>query len=341
MWPFEPEGTHMKAFEWANAASVDDAVKLLSPVDATADSDEMARPMGGGQDLLTTMKAYIQQPPRVVNLKTIKGLDGIAVDKDGGMRIGALATLNALEEHAEVQKRFPGLAEAAHSIATPQIRHMGTVGGNLCQRPRCWYFRLENYKCLKKGGTECFASSGENKYNAILGGGPSFFVHPSDLAPMLIALGATVTIAGASGKRTMPLENFFTLPTVAIRKENVLKDGEIVTEVQVPAGTGKSTYVKFKERESQDFAMAAVAAVVELGPDKTVKQARLVLGGVATIPWMAPEANAFLVGKKLDDAAIVKAAELALNGSSPLEHNAYKVPLTQALIRRALGKLNA
>jgi xanthine dehydrogenase YagS FAD-binding subunit len=332
----------MKAFEWASPGTVEEAVKLLTPTDAGADSDEMPRAMGGGQDLLTTMKAYIQQPPRVVNLKMIQGLDGIAVDKEGGLRIGALATLNAVEEHAEVRARFPGLAEAAHSIATPQIRNVGTVGGNLCQRPRCWYFRLENYKCLKKGGTECFASGGENKYNAILGGGPSYFVHPSDLAPMLIALGATVTIAGVGGKRTMALEKFFTLPTVAIRKENVLQDGEIVTEVQVPAAGGiRSTYLKFKERESLDFAMASVAAAVELGADKRVRSARLVLGGVATIPWVVPEANAYLVGKTLDDATIAQAAALALNGASPLEHNAYKVPLTQALVRRALAQMNA
>ena len=148
-----------------------------------------------------------------------------------------------------MQAWFPGLAEAAQNSIADALADLGTwepCGGNLCQRPRCWYFRLENYKCLKKGGTECFASSGENKYNAILGGGPSFFVHPSDLAPIPdCKQGATVTIAGAGGKRTMPLEKFFTLPTVAIRKENVLKDGEIVTEVQIPAGTGRSTYVKF------------------------------------------------------------------------------------------------
>ncbi len=204
----------MKAFEWADAPTVEDAVKLLTPADASADPDEMPRALAGGQDLLTTMKAYIAQPPRVVNLKTIKGLDRIQTNKDGSVRIGALVTLNALEEHPQIIERFPGLAQAAHSIATPQIRNLGTVGGNLCQRPRCWYFRLENYKCLKKGGTECFAAGGENKYNAIFGGGPSYFVHPSDLAPMLVALNATVTIAGPQGSREIPLESFFTLPTV-------------------------------------------------------------------------------------------------------------------------------
>ena len=332
----------MNSFEWANAPSVEQAVKLLTPSDASADRDEVPHALGGGQDLLTTMKAYISRPVRVVNLKTIDGLDQIAGDGKGGFRIGATVTLSTLEEHPEVMAKLPGLAEAAASIATPQIRHMGTLGGNLCQRPRCWYFRLENYKCLKKGGTECFASSGENKYNAILGGGPSFFVHPSDLAPMLIALNATVTIAGAQGSRTIPLESFFTLPTVAIRRENVLKDGEIVSEVQVPspAAGAKSAYMKFKERESLDFAMASAAVSIEFAGDKTVANANVVLGGVATIPWRAKDAEAYLKGKKLDDAVIAQAAVLALNGAAPLEHNAYKVPLTQTMVRRALAKVN-
>ncbi|MGN6369492.1 MAG: FAD binding domain-containing protein [Phycisphaerae bacterium] len=330
----------MKAFEFANAQSVDEAVKLLAPTGAKVDPDETPRALGGGQDLLTTMKGYIERPPRVVNLKTIKGLDHISDDGKGGLKIGATATLTAIYESPDVKKKFPGLSEAAHSIATPQIRNIATLGGNLCQRPRCWYFRLENVKCLKKGGTECYASSGENKYNAILGGGPSYIVHPSDMAPMLIALGATVTVAGPGGERNMPLEKFFVLPSDDVRHENVLKDGEIVTEVQVPATQGKSTYLKFKERDSLDFAMASVAAVVEFGPDKTVKDARLTMGGVAPIPWVAREAAASLAGKKLDEETVKNAATMALADASPLEKNGYKVILAQNLIRRALTQLN-
>jgi len=163
----------MKAFEWANASSVDDAVKLLKPADPKADPDEMPRPMGGGQDLLTSLKAYIVRPPRVVNLKTIQGLDRIEPDGKGGFKIGALTTIVQIEEHADIKAKFPGLAEAAHSVATPQMRNLATIGGNLCQRPRCWYFRLENFNCRKKGGDTCFAATGENKYNAIFGGGQS------------------------------------------------------------------------------------------------------------------------------------------------------------------------
>jgi xanthine dehydrogenase YagS FAD-binding subunit len=333
----------MNAFEWASPSSVQEAIKLLQPADAKADSDEMARPYAGGQDLLTSMKAYIVRPPRVVNLKTIPGMNQIESDGNGGLKIGALVTIADLAENEQALSAFPGLAEAAGSIGTPQIRNMGSVGGNLCQRPRCWYFRLENYQCLKKGGTECFSASGENKYNAILGGGPSFIVHPSDLAPMLVALGATVTIAGPDGIQNIPLEEFFILPTKDVRKENMLKDGQIITEIQVPASpfAARSTYLKFKERQSLDFAMSAVAAAVDLAPDKTVRQARLVLGGVAPIPWRVPDAERYLAGKTLSDSTVAQAAVLALNGASPLEKNGYKVPLTQTLVRRALGKLNA
>ena len=333
----------MNAFEWANASTVDDAVKLLKPPDGKVDPDETPHAIAGGQDLLTSLKAYIVRPNRVVNLKTIRGLDQIQVDPAGALKIGAMATLTSLEEHDDVRAKFPGLAEAAASIATPQIRNLGTVGGNLCQRPRCWYFRLENYNCRKKGGSECFAKDGENKYNAILGGGKSNYVHPSALAPMLVALGATATIAGAGGARTVPLAEFFVLPEKDVRRETILKDGELVTEIQVPASplAARSTYLKFKERDSLDFAMSAVAAALELGPDKTVRQARIVLGGVATIPWRVPAAEAFLVGKPINEETQAAAAKMALEGARSMGQNAYKIPLTQTLVRRALAKLIA
>jgi len=331
----------VKAFEWVSPASVGEAVSLLKSAPATGDLDEAARPLAGGQDLLTTMKDYLTRPVRVVNLKGIRGLDRIEGDGRKGLRVGALVTLAQVEEHAVIRRDFPGLAEAAHSVATQQIRNLGTVGGNLCQRPRCWYYRLEEAVCIKKGGSECFAATGENKYNAILGGGPSWIVHPSDLAPMLVALGASVSVVGADGRRTIPLEKFFTLPNEgSIRRENVLKNDEIITEVVVPASpfAARSTYLKFKERESLDFALSAVAAAVELGADKRVRQARIVLGGVAPVPWRVPKAEEFLKGKALDAESLAGAARLALEGAEPLSKNAYKVPLTQTLVRRALAK---
>src|SRR6476620_6005747 len=258
----------MKSFEWVNPSTIAEAVRLLNSSSLGKDIDEAPRAIAGGQDLLTTMKEYITRPTRVVNLKGIRGLDKIESDGKGALRIGALVTLNKLEEDALVQKSFPGLAEAAHSVGTPQIRNLGTVGGNLCQRPRCWYFRLEDVVCLKKGGSECYAATGENKYHAIFGGGPSYIVHPSDLAPMLLALGASVSVMGADGKRTIALDKFFTLPADGnLRRENVLKNDDLITEIVVPASKfgANSTYLKFKERDSMDFAMSAVAAAVSMG----------------------------------------------------------------------------
>jgi xanthine dehydrogenase YagS FAD-binding subunit len=332
----------MKAFEWVSPTTVADAASLLKNAPAVRDPDEAARPIAGGQDLLTTMKDYATRPVRVVNLKGIAGLDRIEPDGKGGLKIGALVTLAQLEESAPVRRSFPGLAEAAHSVATQQIRNLGTVGGNLCQRPRCWYYRLEEVVCLKKGGSECYAATGENKYNAILGGGPSWIVHPSDLAPVLVALGASVAVTGAASRRVITLDKFFTLPSEGnVRRENVLANDEIITEVRVPASAfaRRSTYLKFKERESLDFALASVAAAVELAPNRTVRQARVVLGGVAPVPWRAPKAESYLAGKALSAAVLAEAARLALDGAEPLEKNAYKVPLAQALVRRALAKV--
>ncbi|HEU4767915.1 MAG TPA: xanthine dehydrogenase family protein subunit M [Pyrinomonadaceae bacterium] len=332
----------MKSFEWTNPTTINEAVRLLN-VTAAADIDEAPRPLAGGQDLLTTMKDYTSRPTRIVNLKNIRGLNRITLNARG-LSIGALVTLTELEEHAGVRKSFPGLAEAAHSIATSQIRNLGTVGGNLCQRPRCWYFRLEEVNCLKKGGSECYAATGENKYNAILGGGPSWIVHPSDLAPMLLALGARVDVTGSGGKRVIPLDKFFTLPTEGnIRRENVLQNDEIITEIFVPASplAAHSTYLKFKERESLDFALASVAAAVQLGPNRVVRAARIVLGGVAPIPWRVPAAETFVTGKTLSADVLAEAGKIALSEAQPLEKNAYKVPLTQTLVRRALAKAAA
>lgn len=334
----------MKAFEWTNPTSVGEAVKLLRVESRDGDVDDQPRPLAGGQDILTSMKEQITRPSRLVNLKGIRGLDKIEGDARRGLKIGALVTLTQLEENRDVRRSFPGLAQAAESVATPQIRNLGTVGGNLCQRPRCWYYRLEEVVCLKKGGTECYAATGENKYNAILGGGPSYIVHPSDLAPMLVALGASVVIEGSGGKRTVPLDKFFTLPKEGnVRRENVLKNDEIITEIQVPASAlaARSTYLKFKERASLDFALSAAAAAIELDSGGSVRQARLVLGGVAPIPWRAPAAESFLVGKKLEPGTLIEAARLALQGATPLEKNAYKVPLTQTIVRRALAQAGA
>jgi len=273
-------------------------------------------------------------------LKSIPGLNRIEMDSGGNLKIGALVTLAQLEANAEVRSKFPGLAEAAYSVAVPQIRNLGTVGGNLCQRPRCWYFRLEHVICLKKGGNECYAESGENKYHSIFGGGPSFIVHPSDLAPMLTALGASAVVVGPKGSRTVPLDKFFILPQDDVRRENVLETAEIITEIQVPASkvATRSTYLKFKERSSLDFALSAVAAALAIETGNRIQEARVVLGGVAPIPWRLPKVEAFLAGRNLDRTTLYEAGRLSVQGATPLARNGYKIPLTQALVRRALAK---
>lgn len=331
----------MKAFEWSNPTTIDEAIRLLE-TERGVDPDEAPRPLAGGQDLLTTMKDYATRPSRVVNIKGIRGLDRIEGTAAKGLRIGALVTLTALEEHPEVRKNLPGLAEAARSVASPQIRNLGTVAGNLCQRPRCWYYRTESVNCIKKGGSICYAAEGENKYNAIFGGGPSYIVHPSDLAPMLVALGASARIRGARGERTVRLEEFFTLPKEgSVRRENVLANDELILEVIVPPAPAgpRSTYLKFKERESMDFAMSAVAAVGVPGPNRSMRDVRIVLGGVAPIPWRVTKAEAFVSGKALTPETLAETAKIALEGAEPLSQNGYKVPLTRTLVRRALARL--
>ena len=330
----------MKAFRLANPTSVEQALELLA-AGTQRGARSRAQLLAGGQDLLTEMKEHLAEPEVLVNLKGIAGLDRIEVDGSGALTIGALVTIAALEEHPEVRARFRVLHEAALSIASPQIRSFGTVGGNLCQRPRCWYYRSEHAKCIKKGGSECFSHDGLNKYNAILGGGPSYIVHPSDLAPALVALEAEVRARGPGGERKIAIEKFFTLPSEgSVLKENVLADDEILVSVHVPApasGT-RSTYLKFKERGSFDFARASVAAVVSIEKGN-VTRARLALGGVAPIPWRSSDAEKALVGKPMDEKSWKAAGEAAMLEADPLAHNAYKVPLAKGLIRRALQSL--
>ncbi len=320
----------MKAFEFVNPASLKDASALLGQ------DRGKAVLLAGGIDLLGELKEGLLEPDRVVNLKAVSGLSALKADGKG-LRIGALVTLSQIESDPKIRKTYKALADAAGSVGSIQIRNVGTLGGNLCQRPRCWYYRGAEFHCLKKGGSKCFAVEGNNKYNAILGGGPSYIVHPSDTAPALIALGAKVTISGPRGSRTLPLEEFFVLPSEVLRQENVLAPGEIVTEVSVPApapGT-RSAYLKFQEKDSMDFALSAVAVALTMSGD-TIQTARVVLGGVAPRPWSAKEADAILAGQRLNDALLQKAADAALAKAQPLGNNDYKVPLTKTLIRRAV-----
>lgn len=302
-----------------------------------------ARILAGGQDLLTELKENLDEPESLVSLGDIQGLRAIEARADGSLILGALTTLDELANSEQLKGAFGVLSEAAASVASPQIRHVATLGGNLNQRPRCWYFRNENAPCLKKGGATCFAESGRNKYNAILGGGPSYIVHPSDMAPALVSLGAEAVLSGPEGERRMPLEDYYTLPKDGnLESETVRKANEVLTHVVVPAppmGT-RSTYLKFKERASYDFALSSVALVLTLDGDM-VTGGRLVLGGVAPRPWRAKRAELELRNKPLAGIEIEKLGDLALQGAAPLAENGYKVPLTKGLITRAIRHLQA
>ena len=323
----------MKSFENVDAKSVKQAVSLLQKFQQEKKS---AIVVGGGSEILQLMKDLVMTPDYVVNLKTIPGLN-IIKEERGGLRIGALVTLAELEEHPVVKGKWLFLSEAAGEAASPQIRNAGTVAGNICQRPFCWYFRSSNFNCLRKGGQVCYTVTGDGRFHAILGAGPSYIVHPSDLAPALVALDAQIKIAGPVGEKTLPLEKFFVLPQVDVKRENILKPGEIVTEIYVPQPkpNSKGFYHKVRERQAWDHAIVSVATIVQ-SSGGNVRDARVVLGGVAPIPWRAPKAETFLRGKKLDDGNAQKAAEIALEGARPLKDNVYKVNLSKALIQRAL-----
>jgi xanthine dehydrogenase YagS FAD-binding subunit len=251
-----------------------------------------------------------------------------------------MTTVAELGEDPMVKQDYPVLHQAANSVGSPQLRNMGTVGGNLCQRPRCWYYRDAQVVCRKKGGSKCFAFKGRNRYHAIIGGGICFIVYPSDLAPALIALNAEVTISSPRGEKTIPLSNFYTLPSVNIRKENVLGQDEIIREIKLPLAEKdeRSAYAKFIERGSWDFAVVS-AAVAGTVSGKTFKDMRIVLGGVAPIPWRLQKAEEALKGKKLTEDLVRLAAREALKEAKPLEENAYKKDLVEVVLARTVLSL--
>jgi xanthine dehydrogenase YagS FAD-binding subunit len=319
----------VKSFAYVNAANEKEAVAALSP------ERDRVLPLAGGQDLLGLMKDYIAQPERVVNVKNLDRR--IQKTSDGGLRIGAAVTIAELAANADAARLYPALVQAAEEVGSPQIRNVGTVGGNLNQRPRCWYYRNEEFNCLKKGGSRCFAVEGENQFHAIFGGGPSYIVHPSDAAPALIALEATFRIAGPGGERVVPAAEFFALPAANPAAENVLAGGEILTAFHLPRprpGT-RSSYHKVLDREAWTHAVVSAAVVLQMDND-VCRDARIVLGGVAPIPWRLPKVEAMLSGQRITAELAARAGEAAVDGARPLSKNAYKVPLTQAVVKRTL-----
>ncbi|HUU28140.1 MAG TPA: xanthine dehydrogenase family protein subunit M [archaeon] len=321
----------MKAFSYYNPTSIENAVAVLGK------EERDSRALAGGTDLIGEIKNRYLAPDCLVNLKAIRGLEGISFTDREGLKIGPLATLTELAENKTVSSRYPGLAEAALSVGTPQLRNMGTVGGNICQRPRCWYYRGVEYPCLRKFGDTCYAVSGRNKYHAVIDGGPCFIVHPSDLAPMLMAFGASLTIRDSKNARVVPMDQFFVLPADDPTRENILKKGELITQITVPPppANAKSCYLKFKERESRDFALASAAVVLEMD-GKTCRKASLVLGGVSPAPHRAKKAEQALSGRELTLSAVEKAAEDAVSTAEPLEENKYKLRITKTILKRAV-----
>jgi xanthine dehydrogenase YagS FAD-binding subunit len=323
----------MKSFQNIDVKSVKEATSLLHKFHQ---QKKVAAVVGGGSEYLQLMKDHVVEPDYLINLKTIPGLEFIKEER-GGFRVGALTKLVDIEEHPAIREKLLILSSAAGEAASPQIRNAGTIAGNICQRPFCWYFRSSNFNCLRKGGQVCYTVTGDGRFHAILGGGPSYIVHPSDTAPALVALGAQIKIAGPSGENMIPLEKFFVLPSIDYKRENILNPGEIVTEIYVPApkAGSKGFYHKVRERLAWDHAIVTVATVVE-SSGGVVRDARVVMGGVAPIPWRVAKAEEFLRGKKLEEAIAKQGGEIALEGAKPLKDNVYKVQMAKDLIQRGL-----
>ncbi|MGD2091376.1 MAG: xanthine dehydrogenase family protein subunit M [Candidatus Aminicenantes bacterium] len=296
-------------------------------------------PYAGGTDLLGLMKDGIENPDKLIDLKALPGMDKITYTPGKGLKIGTLVTITDIAEHDLINKKYALLGQAAKEVASPQLRNQGTIGGNICQRPRCWYFRGE-FHCLRKGGDVCYAVEGENKYHCIIGGAPCFIVHPSDTAVALLALDASLTVFFGKKSRRIPLKEFFVLPEKVVTRENILKPGEIITEIQVPdlpAGT-RSGYLKLKERDVWDFATVSAAAVLQVQQD-IVQTARVALGGVAPIPWLEKQLSSQLKGMNTKSNNLEPIVSNALKDAEPLEQNAYKVPMARNLIKRLITNL--
>jgi len=322
----------MQPFEYANATKKEQVATLLS---------EQSAILAGGTDLLALMKDDVVAPNRLVNIKQLDPLRGIAYQPGNGLRLGALTTLAEIADDATVRQHYPVLAEAAIEAASPQIRNLATLGGNMCQRPRDWYFRNGMGLLAMKDG-KSLIREGDNRYAAILGNdGPALFVSPSTMAPVLIALGAKIRIysakASGTGVRELALEKFFITPTKDGEREHDLKPGEIVTELIVPPPSKslKASSYEVRQRAVFDWPLAHAAVALEMDGN-TVKSARIVLGQVAPVPWISSEAAAALVGKQVNNDTAMAAANAALAKATPLSHNKYKVTLAKAAVKRAV-----
>ena len=321
------------SFDYVQPKSLQAAITQLSNPGAVVHA--------GGTDLLTCLREHIFAVQKVVSISALRELHGITEGADGGLRIGALTSLHEVADRPLVRKRFSGLAQAAAEVASPQLRNQGTIGGNICQKPRCWYYRGD-FNCLRKGGGACFAADGENQYHCIFGsGGICYIVHPSDTAPSLVALNATARVARPKGVREVPLEKFHVLPEEDVRRETVLEPNEIVAEIRIPppaAGT-RSAYRKVRARRSWDFALAGVALALRFDGRRVV-DSRVVLSGAAPVPWRSTEVEQAIRGRELNSTAIAAASKAVVSGAQPLEKNGYKLPMFQGVIEEELTRMS-
>ena len=322
----------MRAFEYASPTTKEQAVGLLGT------SWGQAEVLAGGTDLLSLMKDDIVHPKRLVNIKAIADLRGITAGPQG-LRIGALTTLGVLAENANVIKDYPALANALNEAASPQIRNVATIGGNLSQRPRCWYFRGGFGLLPKDQSGKDLVSEGENRYHAILGNdGPAKFVSPSTVVPTLIAYGASIRIVGPKGTRELPLEKYYRVPKSEDEREHDLRPNEIISEMLLPAAEdAKAAHYEIRQKAAFDWPLAVAAVVLKMD-GSTVQSARVVMGHVAPVPWISPEAERELMGKSISVESAGAAAQAALRNAKPLSHNAYKVQIARVAVKRAILK---
>ncbi len=322
----------MQNFIYLKAISLKEAVVQLS--------SKGARIQAGGTDLLGCLREDIFSAEKLVSIDRLKALRGINQTRDGGLRIGTLTTIAEIENNQTLRERYSALAQAASEVGSPQLRNQGTIGGNLCQKPRCWYYRGE-FHCLRKGGDRCYASQGENQFHCIFGGDGCYIVHPSDTAPALVAFEAMGRVSGPGGTRLVPIAKFHVPPSENVQKETILKPNEIVTEILLPppAKGLHSSYRKIRARRSWDFALASVALALQFDGDKIAK-ARVVFGGAAPVPWRSREVEEAITGRHLDPETVTRAAAAAVKNAQPLKQNGYKIFLFRGMIEEELTAMS-
>jgi xanthine dehydrogenase YagS FAD-binding subunit len=318
----------MPNFTYLKAKSLKEAIAQLS--------SKGARIQAGGTDLLGCLRDDVFSAEKLVSIGQIKTLRSIGQTRDGGLRIGALTPITEIENNKAIKDRYSALAQAASEVGSPQLRNQGTIGGNICQKPRCWYYRGE-FHCLRKGGDTCYAYDGENQFHCIFGGHLCYIVHPSDTVPALVAFEAMARVSGPGGTRLVPIARFHVPPGENVQKETILKSDEVVTEILLPppAKGLRSSYRKVRARRSWDFALASVALALQFDGEKIAK-ARVVLGGAAPVPWRSKEVEEVITGKRLDAETVNRAAAAAVRNAEPLKHNGYKIPLFRGILEEEL-----